>query len=428
MELRDTFKELAAGAHAGDQSMTSQIQSASGIDSGSDSVLPSAYNTNFETMEPPVAFLRSAFPDFPTRVLQDAVDNQNATFNMEEVVESLLASELLARPDSEITDNTSSKLKGDSTFAATRKKKPKPKKKPERIILGDTRPRQMAPPSERYRKGQLDPWTQLASIAEYLSTLLPCPASGFLSAFHSPNHPTAFHAVVAYIDSSLPSNLSEETVDHRLISMSEVMSTGADEEEWDAQLARKCIHVTGARLSDAIDLYNLLMDLKEICPVNHLPAPIRIPSGSTPRTTAFPNSPKSPRPRGELKPHPQISTYPSSKPDNASEWQVVKRRAPKSSKFPPPAEVVPENRGPEAVPARETRSIAEFITEKRNEEQGWQEKRRGALQKAAQHWQRSRGAFGSQVAAYYAEEAGKYLIESRAAAVEAARALVVRNR
>ena len=51
-----------------------------------------------------------------------------------------------------------------------------------------------------------------------------------------------------------------------------------------------------------------------------------------------------------------------------------------------------------------------------------------ALRKASRHWQQSRNGYGGQVAAYYAEEARKYLDESRGAAMNAARAVVAQNK
>lgn len=51
-----------------------------------------------------------------------------------------------------------------------------------------------------------------------------------------------------------------------------------------------------------------------------------------------------------------------------------------------------------------------------------------ALRKASRHWQQSRNGYGGQVAAYYADEARKYLDESREAAMNAARAMVAQNR
>jgi hypothetical protein len=352
---------------------------------------------------------------------------------MEKVVEDLLSSEPLARLDSDAMDigDGRTETKGDWKMDTTRRsthKKAKPTRKLERIVLGDVRQRQLiTSPSERGRTEEIDPWTQLASIAEYLSTLIRCPASVFLSAFHSPVHPTAFHAVASYIDSAPPSGLTEEAVDQHLISMAETMSTGVDVEEWDAQLARKCIHITGARLSDAIDLYEVVMNLEELGPVNHLPAPIRVPSGSTPMIPTFPSTTESPGPL-EFRPRLQANKYPALKQENVSEWSIVKKRTPKPSDLHPHAQFIPAYRNLKAVPAWTIKKAADDVRLNRDTERSWQERRGEALRKASQHWQHSQGGFGHQVAGFYAEEANKYLRESRAAAIEAARALVVRNR
>jgi DNA-nicking Smr family endonuclease len=68
------------------------------------------------------------------------------------------------------------------------------------------------------------------------------------------------------------------------------------------------------------------------------------------------------------------------------------------------------------------------IVQNRAIEQNWRDKRVEALRKASQHWQRHQDGYGRQVAGYYAEEASRCLAESREAAVEVARAMVVQNR
>lgn len=366
-------------------------------------------------------------------MLREALDNasnQQSSFNMESLVEELLSSELLAQLDSDVVDtNPGPKSEWSiSTSRANAQKKAKTSHKQERIVLGDVRQRQlMTTQPDRTQTEQLDPWTQLSSIAEYISKLLRCPASALLSTFHSPDHPTTFHAVASYIQSMAPSKLTEEEVDQCLISISEIMSSEDDADELDAQWARKCIHVTDGRLSDTIDLYELLMSLEELGPINHLPAPARISTTSLSSPSSLPSTSTSPQQRGNG-PRRKKFKYPAPKSENVSEWQVVKKRVPKVSALHPHAEFIPSYRNLKAVPAWTLKQATDDVKTNREIEQGWADRRIEALRKASQHWQRSQGGYGHQVAGYYAEEANKYLRESRMAAVEAARALVVRNR
>lgn len=426
--LRETLNALVAGIEVD----VSEFPNGSAFDTNSDSQLLSANTSNSDALGSPLAFLRAAFPDFPIQVLQEALDNassQQPTLHMEAIVEELLSSELLAQLDSEALDseNSPSGTKPERATAIPRKKG-KAARKQESIILGDVRQRQLATKSsDRNQTEQVDPWTQLSSIAEYLSTLLRCSVPSLLSTFHSPDHPTAFHAVAAYLESMPPSKITEEEVDHLLISMSEMMANEEEEEEWDAQWARKCIHATNARLSDAIDLYEVLMKLEELGPIQHLPAP-----DQSPTTSVIP----SPKPwsttkiqaKIENRPRANKFKYPAPKPENKTDWQVVKKRVPKASPLHPHAEFIPSYRNFKAVPAWTVREATDDVQKNRAIEQSWYDKRAEALRKASQHWQRSQGGYGHQIAGYYAEEANKYLRESRVAAVEAARALVVRNR
>ena len=384
-----------------------------------------------------MAFLRAAFPDLPIQLLQDAIDNasnQELPLDMERLVEELLSSELLAllETDGLDTDSRQAGPEPDWTIAGSRiatSKRGKSNNKPQRLILGDVRQRQlMTAKPDRDRLERVDPWTQLSSIAEYVSPLLGCPASTLLSAFHSPDHPTLFDALATYINSAGSSNLTEEDVDQHLISMAEMMLTDHEAEEWDAQWARKCIHATNASFPEAIQLYELLMSLENLPTINHLPAPSRTPNTSTPSTSKLLSTPTTPSPRIEIRPRQHKSKYPAPKPENASEWQIVKKRPPKASTLHPHAEFIPAYQNLKAVPAWTVKTTTDDVTRNREIEEGWRNRRIEALRKASQHWQRSQGSYGPQIAGYYAEEANKYLKESKEAAVEAARALVVRNR
>jgi len=97
---------------------------------------------------------------------------------------------------------------------------------------------------------------------------------------------------------------------------------------------------------------------------------------------------------------------------------VVGKRQPK----PPRVESIP------TVAWTVQEQALDDIVENRAIEQNWRDKRVEALRKASQHWQRHQDGYGRQVASYYAEEASRCLAESREAAIEVARAMVVQNR
>lgn len=354
---------------------------------------------------------------------------------MESLVEELLSIELLEtlEQDLSIEGEVSTTKPEEWQTATSSKKRAKRKIKPEgdKILMGDIRQRQLSKssPDDKGRQDVLDPWTQLTSLANYLSTIFPStPSSTFLSAFHSPAHSTPFHALTAYINSHNNSDKTEEETDASLITVVEVMSSNNHSEEIDASWARKCVQATTC-LEDAIDLYLLLKELETFVPISHAPPP----TTSSTSTHTIISSPTTRPPSAAVQtlsgPRPSKSkTTPSTRPTFV-EWQVVEARKPKPRQLHPLAEYIPAYSNLKAVPAWTLpKQAVDDVSNNRAIEQDWRERRVEALRKASQHWQKSQDGFGRQVAGYYAEEANKYLRESREAAFKAARALVITNK
>lgn len=430
-DLREILSGLAAEAVVDSPSViitTSKSSSHPSSTSGLQS--PFTLSSASGNISSPLAFLRAAFPDLSVQVLQDAVDNaslQDETVDMQSIVEELLSAELLSSPDSDLFDEGNWEA---APIEKTSKKKGKQAAKPRKIIMGDVRQRQlMESPSQRLALGdQIDPWSQLSSLAEYISTLVPIPAARLLSSFHSPDYPTAFDALAAQMNSVKLSPRSEDDIDADLIAMTEMMAGSGGADEIDAQWARKCIQVTNGRIADAMDLYGILKEIKQLAPISHLKPPDLsrndkpVPISSPTRSSTVPRYPA-------VKIHPTKPPPISPSTPSSSEWHMVEKRPPKAPQHHPHAEFIPAYRNMKTFHAATVpqRTIDE-VTQKRAIEQSFRDKRAEALRKASQHWQRGQDGYARQVAGFYADEANRYLAESRDAAIELARAVVVRNR
>ncbi|KAG9057581.1 hypothetical protein FS842_005542 [Serendipita sp. 407] len=410
--LRVTLSTLAADALAISISTSDILGLGDPNDCSSNSALPSTTSSHSsETTSSALQFLRAAFPDLQLHLLQDAIEdasNEGGIVEMEKIVEELLSAELLTDQDEFILDSPTVGSQPETRGKAAKRKKTKVQK----IIIGDVRQRPLSSsPNQVVASDRIDPWTQLSSLADYLSTLLPTSSSTLLSLFHSPDYPTTFAALSSYLDSLPACKCSEEELDTALISMNDIL--GAD--DFNAQWAEKCLRSTDCRVSDALDLYVALQRLDESGPITHAKAPSIKSEGksiSSPFNASHPNTPSDPKRSFSTPLSPTTAKRRSSKP-NPEGWQVVDRQSPRTPNAHPHADYIPAYRN-----LKVNRAI----------EESWRERRIEALRKASHHWQRSQDGHGRQIAAYYADEANKYLKESREAAVEAARALVVRNR
>jgi DNA-nicking Smr family endonuclease len=407
--LRKQLRYLSTNAIVESASISiSTPQSSSHPSSTSALPSPNSSNSGLGLVKSPLAFLRAAFPDLSIQTLLEAVDNassQDGTLSMQSLIEDLLSCELLCSGSPSIDDEE----KWDTVPAQKpNKKKGKRAAKPQKLVIGDVRHRQlMKSPSQGpiTPSNHVDPWNRLSSLAEYISTLIPIESSKLLSSFHSPEYPTAFHALASQISAITVPQRLEEDIDSELILMIEFMSGGEDTEDIDAAWARKCVQVTKGKLEDAMDLYDISKEIKQQVPIVHLKPPDISRTKNPVSVSASSRPPPTPRSPAINSRSPTVKS-PRAPQVNVSEWRVVEKRRPKSSQLLPEA--------------------FDEVEQNRAIEQNWRDRRVEALRKASQHWQR--GQDGRQIAGYYAEEANRYLAESRAAAVEVARAMVVQNR
>jgi len=253
------------------------------VTSSQDSAETSTTTDSPSSLESPLSFLRQAFPDISTESLRDALreTGQTELLDMQRLVEDLLSQELLAAFERE---NVQSPGPVEEEWQeVTRKKSIKGKKKAARAKatpLIDIRQRQHQPPpgasaNPTTSQRETDPWSKLASLASYLSDLLPPhSASEFLSAFHSPQHTTPYDALTSFLNSIKPGKREETAVDNDLITLMNLcVRDDRGEEGFDAILARKCVIATEGRIEDALDLFNLVQDLEFSGPIVHLPTP-----------------------------------------------------------------------------------------------------------------------------------------------------------
>jgi hypothetical protein len=404
IDLRYTLDELAAHA-VEDPSAISPVHLGVSVTNLSEDItdisssMSSANISQSEGIGPPLEFLQAAFPGVSVQILQDIIRNSpkyDGCIDMEAIVEEILSRELKASVrENYMNEGPASSLPELREIAIERKKKGRKKKTSnvaERIVIGDVLHRQMVP----VKKGQViqervDPWSQLASLAEYLSTILPAPAETFLSLFHSPQHATAFQAICAYIDTLQGYQISETDLDSKLSLLIEILAVES-EQQLQLDWARRCLRATQGKIAEALDLYRVLEEVERSAPIIHQG------SSSTLDEKINTFTPKSPTTKSKGRPETTVH-----------------------------ADHIPKYRGSGSVAIRPSSSLND-VAMHRAVEQEWRDKRAEALRKASQHWQRSQNGYGRQIAAFYAEEANKYLQQGRKAAIEAARALVIQNR
>jgi hypothetical protein len=289
--LREQLAALAAQAIVDDCSLKDKTPSPPDdiYGSGSSHMTSSQYSAETSTttdspssLESPLAFLCQAFPDISVESLRDALrkTGRPKSLDMQLLVEELLSQELLAAFERENLQSPSTVE--EEWQEVTKKKSVKGKKKAARakaIPLIDIRQRQHQSPgasaSPTAIQTETDPWSQLVSLASYLSDLLPPhSASEFLSAFHSPQHATPYDALTSFLNSMKTGKREETAVDNDLITlMTLCVGDDQDDEGFDAILARKCVLATEGRLEDALDLFKLMQDLEFAGPIVHLPTP-----------------------------------------------------------------------------------------------------------------------------------------------------------
>ncbi|PVG02028.1 hypothetical protein CPB86DRAFT_870714 [Serendipita vermifera] len=430
IDLRKTLDELSAHAiedyspvitvHSGG-TVTNQSEDITEISSS----ISSMNISQPETTGPPLEFLQAAFPSVSGQTLQEIIGKSseyNGIIDMEAIVEEILFRELRdSLQESYINEGPVSTQLESREATLERKKKGRKKKSSnvvERIVIGDVRHRQAAQvKNDQAMEERIDPWSQLASLAEYLSTILSSSPQTFLSLFHSPQYATPFQALCAHIDTL---QASEADIQSKLSLLVEILAVESEQQQLRLEWAQRCLRATGGKIAEAIDLYRVLESLEQSSPITHQELPI--PLDERPNTTTRKLSRTILNTQSGSVSHSRSETWPE------SERGAQKRQRTEEWTF-QGGYRSPTNHGRQSLFAWSSPgSSMNEVAMHRAIEQEWREKRAEALRKASQHWQRSQNGYGRQVATFYAEEANKYLQQSRGAAIEAARVLVIQNR
>ena len=420
----------------------------------------------------PLGFLQAAFPHVPTAKLRGALNGTDDadSVDMESVVENLLSGEFVRELEERGLDGmkeveaeeeawmiADSPGKRKKASASPIKVAKKGKKRGPTFTFGDVRQKQLERPSPTSpRSTAPDPWTQLSSVASYLSTLLPThPASYFLSAFHSPDHSSpakALRAVLRNIATAPSSTCSPEhdadlhsAHTAMLFSMFDVLRASPEYSELNAEErdqmmddGQLTLQATHGQPDCAIDLVWLLRDLERDCTsgefdwgVYHSPAPARPPPSPIVGTTArtkLPTGPPpiGPPPRGRSS-TPGQSAKRDSTPSPPNAWKTIPQRQPMGPH--PLAESIPAYR-------KKVRGVGNGNGKGGKGELGGKqshsrriqelaEKRREMLRQAGRAWQKgSAKTRGGEVAFYYAERARELQQEARDEQLDAAREMV----
>ncbi|TFY54024.1 hypothetical protein EVJ58_g9104 [Rhodofomes roseus] len=383
------------------------------------------------------------------RFFNNADDTES--LDMESVVEGLLSSEYVRELEErgldglgpeEIDEEDWMIVEGKRRKPSTPPSKPpkKSKKRGTTFTLVDIRQKQHErPPPASPRAAPPDPWTQLSSVASYLSTLLPChSAAYFQSAFHSPEYSSpakALRAVLSNIASSPSSSSSDSDPnlhsEHStmLFAMFDVLRASPEYAELnaeerdqvmeDGQLTLKATHGQPDR---AIDLVWLLQELERDSisgeydwGVYHSPAPARpppAPNVANPARSKLPTGPPAvgPPPRGR-------ATSPVSPPPDAQLDAVAERMEdhPAAAACGP----TPARGGDPPRTARShTRRMHELMVQ-----------RQDMLRQAGRAWQKGNAkTHGGEVAFYYAERARDLQQQARREKLSVAKEMVQAKR
>ncbi|KAI0820302.1 Smr-domain-containing protein [Trametes gibbosa] len=421
-----------------------------------------------------LGFLKAVFPHIPSDRFRSALachGGDSDVLDMEIIVEELLTGEYVRELEERGLDETESAALGyeppwevvDKKRRGTKQRRQNKKKTT--ITLVDIRQQQHTRPSSSSSHPDIpDPWTQLASVASHLSTLIPThPPSFFQSIFHSPQHPTPSHALraaIVQIAHSLSKCEDELTAEETpsLYAMLEIITTWSkyadlNVEERD-QLLEDALFALRAANHDpnaALDVVSLLIDLdsdfasKEFSwGVYHQPA------APTPPPKATSRLPSSPPP---VPPPPNIPRRAQTLPNTSNE----RPRAPPNAWQTVPVKPSPE--GPHALSGviraytkpdpvltgRKVRGggnglgkggkgdVGELQTGKRAaaKRRAWElsEQRRAALREASKAWQKGNSRnHGGEVAFYFAERARELQQQQQKEQLDAAREMVLQTR
>ncbi|RPD64185.1 hypothetical protein L226DRAFT_460143 [Lentinus tigrinus ALCF2SS1-7] len=427
--------------------------------------------TSDSSGQPPTSsalgFLRAAFPHVPVDKLQNtlATHGENVdVLDMEVLVEEILTSEYVRELEERgLNESESMEMGYEAPWEMVEKKKKgvsKPKKqKGTTIRLVDVRQQHHTRPAAAgSRPLPPDPWTQLASVASHMATLIPShPPSFFQSVFHSPQYPTPAHALRAALNqiarkgSRSTEELSEEE-GPLLFSMFEVLTTSTmyadlNVEERDQLLedALFALRATGGNPNTALDVVYLLVELdadfssKEYAwGVYHQQAP-------QPKATAkLPSGPPPTPPPPNISRHTHMISSPTKEKPSVTPnaWQTVPVKP--SVEGPHPLSGVIRAYNSQVPTTQKVKGSGNGLGKggkgdvgelpasfKSHRTRTWEllEQRRAALREAGKAWQRGHSKnHGGEIAFYFAERARELQTEAQKQQLDSAREMVMRTR
>ncbi|TFK90135.1 hypothetical protein K466DRAFT_651704 [Polyporus arcularius HHB13444] len=416
----------------------------------------------------PLGFLRAVFPHVSLDKLRDTLAAHGANIDdldMEALVEEILTSEYVRELEERgLSESESMEMGYEPAWEVVEKKKgvqkqKKPTKKGTTIKLVDVRQQHHArPAASNSRPGMPDPWTQLASVASHLATLIPSHSPSFFqSVFHSPQYPTPAHALRAALTeiARKTSNATDEVTEGEgplLFSMFEVLTTSSiyadlNVEERDQLLedALFALRATGGNPNTALDVVQLLVELdvdfsskQYAWGVYHQKAPqsktnTNLPSGPPP----IPPPPNTAR-RTHTIPSP-AKEKPSASP-NA--WQTVPIKPGPDGPH-PLSGVIRAYNNPVSTSRKVKGSgngqgkggkwdVGELHASFRSHRtRTWEllEQRRAALREAGKAWQSGHSKnHGGEIAFYFAERARELQQQAQSQQLDSARDMVMRTR
>lgn len=340
-----------------------------------------------------------------------------------------------------LVDNEWETVSGKKKPSDVAKRKGPPR--PQKIVVADIRQRHQQVQSPQARKSArdsdfpphslvADPWTQISSLSDHVSTLLPPhPPSIFQSFFHSPKYTTSYDALRAAL-TSLCQNSDEDATDHTTVTfnlLDLVMPQYEISDDIhrsrivsDVQLA---VVVTKGAGDEALQLIDLLRELDSNADLgiyHQLPPPawksdtIESPTISRTRPPSCPpDIPPPPSPRAKEKPPPLAATRNKPSP---YQWQAVpqKKVAPKGPH--PLSHHIPaytrDVNGMKTTRAfgRKGGKVDVEASEFQRRMNETMKKRNDALREATRMWQKGNSKTrGGEVAFYFAERVGVDFLE-----------------
>ncbi|KAF9564232.1 hypothetical protein CPC08DRAFT_721095 [Agrocybe pediades] len=424
-----------------------------------------------QSFSSPLGFLQAALPEVPTERLRKALhDAGKDDVDIWDVVADILTEEYIHEMEERgldgMDDEDNILAEVDWETVETKKKTPlkTPKKKsqarPQKIALADIRQQHHILPKKNGLNTKdpppvADPWTQLSSLSEYVSSLVPQqPSSFFQSFFHSPKYSNSYEALRAALTSLCKAEAKEDHHIEVLYNLLDVIMPEYEDSDIvqrnklisDVQLA---VQITEGNGDEALDLVNVLRDLDSNAElgVYHLQPKRKADNQASPslaQRSRLPTGPPpiEPPPPSKVKQKSAQQSTTRSKP-SPFQWQAVPERKPPPRGPHPLAHHIPayarDVNGMKTARAAGIRggkagagagaSGWSGSTEFRRRMAETMRKRNEALREASRMWQRGNSKRrGGEVAFYFAERAREFQELARQEALNAARVMVQEKR